>query len=92
MFNFCPANTTLVIQKPNGRLMSLSLMNYQYTLYAVKKMIEDKEFIQMDQQILSYCGEPMLYDKQGMDMYHRYYHQKYGRCMYTSSIQLKLKK
>lgn len=91
MHNFCPANTKLVIQKPNGRLISLTLFNYQYTLLAVKKMIEDREFIQMDHQILSYCGEPMLYDKQGIDMYHRYFHQKYDKCMYMTSIQLKLK-
>lgn len=92
MNNFCPANTKLVIQKPNGRLFSLDLFNYQYTLLAIKKMIEDREFIQIDQQVLTYCNEPLLYDRQGIDMYHRYFHQKYGRCMYMSSIKLRLKK
>lgn len=91
MFNFCPADTKLVIQKPNGKLFTLHLMNYQYNLLAIKKMIEDREFIQIDQQSLSYCGEEMTYDRQGIDIYHRYFHQKYGRCMYISSIQLKLK-
>ena len=90
--DICPSNTKLVIKKPNGNLFVIPLMNYQYNLLAVKKMIEDKEYIQIDQQELSFCGEKMTYDYQGIDIYHRYYHQKYGKCMYMLSINLKFKK
>jgi len=87
----CPANTKIVIQTTSGRLIIIQIMNYQFNLLALKRMIEDKEFIQIDQQELSFCKEEMSNDYQGIDMYHRYFHQKYGKCMYMLSIQLKLK-
>ena len=87
----CPSNTNLIIKKPTGRLLVIPLMNYQYNLLAVKRMIEDKEFIQMDQQELTFCNEKLEHDHQGIDIYHRYFHQKYGKCMYMLSIKLNFK-
>ena len=87
----CPSNTKLIIKKPTNRLLIIPLMNYQYNLLAVKKMIEDKEYIQIDHQELYFCNELLSYDRQGIDIYHRYFHQKYGKCMYMLAIDLKFK-
>ena len=87
----CPANTKIIIQTTSGRLFVIPIMNYQFNLLALKRMIQDKEFLQVDQQELSFCKENMTNDYQGIDMYHRYFHQKYGKCIYALSIQLKLK-
>lgn len=92
MFNICPSNTKLLIQTERKRLFILPLINYQYNLYAIKKMIEEKEYIQIDQQQLFFCNEELTYDYQGIDIYHNYFHQKYNKCLYMSAIQLKLKK
>lgn len=89
--NSCPANTKLVIKTSSNKLYVIPLIRYQFNLLAVKKMIEEKLYIQADQQELSFCNEVMSYDYQGMDIYHRYYHQKYGKCMYMLAINLKLK-
>lgn len=89
--SFCPSNTKIIVQTTLGRLIVFQITNYQFNLLALKRMIEDKEFIQIDQQEISFCKEEMTNNYQGIDMYHRYFHQKYGKCMYMSSIQLKLK-
>lgn len=89
--SFCPANTKIVIKTTSGRLIVIPILNYQFNLLALKRMIEDKEYIQIDQQEISFCNEEMRDNYQGIDMYHRYFHQKYGKCMYMSSIKLKLK-
>lgn len=89
--NFCPSNTKIVVQTTSGRLFIIPIVNYQLNILALKKLIENKEFIQIDQQHISFCQEEMTNNYQGIDMYHRYFHQKFGKCMYMSSIQLKLK-
>jgi hypothetical protein len=91
MFNICPSNTKLIIKTPSNKLIVIPLINYQYNLLAVKKLIQEKLYIQIDQQKLSFCNEEMIYDHQGIDMYHRYFHQKYEKCMYMLSIKLNLK-
>jgi len=88
----CPSDTKVIVQTTQGRLIIIPIMNYQFNLLALKQMIEDKEFIQIDQQEISFCNENMSNNYQGIDMYHRYFHQKYGKCMYMNSVQLKLKK
>ena len=87
----CPANTKLVIQKPSGRLFVIPLVNYQYNLLAIKNKIEEDQFIQRDHIVLSFCNERLSHDYQSIDIYHRYFHQKYDRCLYMSSIQLRFK-
>ena len=89
--SFCPSNTKIVVKTVSGRLILIPIINYQFNLLALKKMIQEKEFIQIDQQELSFCKEVMSNDYQGIDMYHRYFHQKYGKCMYSLSVLLKLK-
>lgn len=89
--DFCPSNTKIVVQTTSDRLFVIPLINYQLNLLALKKIIQDKEFIQIDQQHISFCQEEMDNNYLAMEMYHRYFHQKFGKCMYMSAIQLKLK-
>jgi len=87
---FCPANTKIVIQTTNGRLFIISIINY-FNLLALKKIISEREYIEIDYISLSFCKEELNYDYQSINIYHRYFHQKYGKCIYSQSIQLKLK-
>ena len=89
--DICPSNTRLVIQTTSKRLFVIPIINYQFNLLALKTMIQEKEFIQIDQQRLKFCGEELTHDFQGIDIYHRYFHQKYGKCMYMLTIKLSLK-
>ena len=89
--NICPINKKLIIQTPSKKIYIISIINKRLNLLAIKKMLEDKLFIQTDQQTLSFCDEVLNYDNQSIDIYHRYYHQKYDKCIFILPIKIELK-
>ena len=79
-----------VIKTENGRLFIIHLAAY-HNLIALKKEIAEHEAINIDQIDLYFCKEKLIYDFQKLDIYHRYFHLKYSKCMYYMPINIKLK-
>lgn len=80
----------IVIQTPSNKLFIIPITNF-LNLLGLKRKIQDKLYIQIDQQELMFCNELMNHNYQSIEIYHRYFHQKYDKCMYLLSVQLKLK-